>query len=368
MARDDQRSSEGNIPSYSEIPEVLEVLWVGGEGGIEADLVKQAQVPYTTIPAAGVHGVGMRALPGNLWRLSKGYMASRRILRRFKPDVMFFTGGYLAVPMALAGWFPGFGSPRPRTALLVPDIEPGLALRTLSRFADSITVTTKEAQDFFPSHKDVQITGYPTRKDLDMWNLDDARKILGLRDDLKTLLVFGGSRGARSINQALLKALPKLLSVLQIVHISGKANWTEVDSGRLALPSELSERYHPYPYLYAEMGAALTAADLVLSRAGAATMGEFPLFGVPAILVPYPYAWRYQMVNAEYLAEHGAAVVVQDAELEEKFASVVLDLVQNSGRLERMSKAMQSLSQPEAADNIAKILLDLENSTNSKRN
>jgi UDP-N-acetylglucosamine--N-acetylmuramyl-(pentapeptide) pyrophosphoryl-undecaprenol N-acetylglucosamine transferase len=280
---------------------------------------------------------------------------------------MFFTGGYLAVPMALAGRYPGFGSPRPRSALFVPDIEPGLALRTLSRFAESIAVITEEAKDFFPSHKNVQITGYPTRKDLDIWNLDDARKTLGLRDDLKTLLVFGGSRGARSINQALFPGLPKLLEVIQIVHISGKANWAEVDSGRQSLPPKLSERYHPYPYLYAEMGAALTAADLVLSRAGAATMGEFPLFGVPAVLVPYPYAWRYQLVNAEYLAKHGAAVMIQDAELEEKLTSVVIDLIQNPGRLERMSKAMQSLSRPDAADTIAKILLDLANTTNLKR-
>ena len=99
----------------------VEVLWVGGEGGMEARLVERANVPFKTIPAAGVHGVSLKSLPGNVIRLVRGFFAARRILHEFKPDVLFFTGGYLAVPMALAG----MDIP---TALYIPDIEPALPL------------------------------------------------------------------------------------------------------------------------------------------------------------------------------------------------------------------------------------------------
>ncbi|MCA2001661.1 MAG: glycosyltransferase, partial [Chloroflexi bacterium] len=98
-----------------------EVLWVGGEGGMEEELVKRAGFPYRSIPAAGLHGVGLRALPGNAAKLARGVLASRRILREFKPDALFFTGGFVAAPMALAGM-------NVPTALYAPDIEPGLAL------------------------------------------------------------------------------------------------------------------------------------------------------------------------------------------------------------------------------------------------
>ncbi len=119
-----------------------EILWVGGEGGMEEELVKRAGIPYRSIPAAGVHGVGLRALPGNVAKLTRGVLASRRILREFKPDVLFFTGGFVAAPMAVAGM-------KVPTALYVPDIEPGLALKFLSRFADVITVTADASKRFF---------------------------------------------------------------------------------------------------------------------------------------------------------------------------------------------------------------------------
>ena len=136
-----------------------EVLWVGGEGGMEAQLVARANVPFKTIPAAGIHGVGLKSLPGNIIRLVRGFFASRRILQEFKPDVMFFTGGYVAVPMALAG-------KRIPIVLYVPDIEPALALKTLARFADKIAVTAPESFRFFKHPDRLVLTGYPIRPDL----------------------------------------------------------------------------------------------------------------------------------------------------------------------------------------------------------
>ncbi len=319
---------------------------------MEADLVAKAGVHFETIPAAGVHGVGLRALPGNIIQLVRGFFAARKHLRDFRPDVMFFTGGYLAVPMALAGL-------RISSALYIPDIEPGLALKTMARLANRIAITTSDSRSFFPSQQSVVVTGYPTRRELLSWDLGEAQETLNIQPDLPTLLVFGGSQGARSINRALFLALPDLLAEMQVVHVTGKLNWPEVAQARRGLTPEQDKRYHPHPYLHAEMGAAFKAADLVLSRAGASSLGEFPLFGLPAILVPYPYAWRYQKVNAEYLERHGAAIMVKDTELPDKIVSLVRDLMRDQPRRAAMSKAMKSLNQPEAAASISRMLVDL---------
>lgn len=243
--------------------------------------------------------------------------------------------------------------------LYVPDIEPGLALKFLSRFANRIALTMEESRSYFPNHQSIAVTGYPTRKGLSKWNRLEAQQALNLRPDLPTLLVFGGSRGARSINRALFPALTELLPEMQILHIRGRANWHEVEAHQSELDPQLLENYHPYPYLHAKMGAALRAADLALCRAGASSLGEFPLFGLPAILVPYPHAWRYQKVNAEYLTRRGGAVILRDEELPDKITSSVLALMFDPGRRAEMSAAMEELAKPEAAESIAKELTDL---------
>ncbi|RMF42777.1 MAG: undecaprenyldiphospho-muramoylpentapeptide beta-N-acetylglucosaminyltransferase [Anaerolineae bacterium] len=334
----------------------LQTLWVGGQGGMEEDLVQRAGVPFESVPAAGVHGVGLRQLPGNLGRLARGVLASRRILERFRPDALFFTGGYVAIPMALAA---RLVSPRPRVVLYVPDIEPGLALKVLARFADHIALTTEDSRAFFQGVRaHLSVTGYPIRPELRSWEREAARKHFGLHTDIPVLLVFGGSQGARSINQALGRHLPALLAELQVLHICGKRNLEEARQAAQTLSPELAQRYHLFDYLHGEeMGAALAAADLVLSRAGASCIGEFPYFGLPAILVPYPYAWRYQQVNAEYLERHQAAIVLPDADLQSRLADTVLTLARAPERLTAMRAAMSGLSTPQAAQNIGHLLI-----------
>ena len=330
----------------------FDVLWVGGEGGMEKELVERQGIPFRAIPAAGVHGVGLGRLPGNLSAILRGIKASRRILDEFEPEALFFTGGYVAFPMALAGR-------RIPTLLYVPDIEPGLALKTIARFADTITVTAEASRPFFRRGAHLVVTGYPVRRSLAQWERDIARQSLGLDDDLPALLVFGGSKGARSINLALLDCLPGLLEEMQVVHISGSLDWPTVETARAKLPEDLAGRYHAYPYLHEEMGAALAAADLVVARAGASTLGEFPLLGLPAILVPYPHAWRYQKVNADYLAGQGAALLLEDASLKSGLAGAVKNLMADASRLEAMRRAMRALARPQAAAGIAGQLVKL---------
>jgi len=337
-----------------------DVLWVGGKGGMEAELVKRAGIPYEEISAAGVHGVGPAALPGNLFQLSQGYLESRRILSGFRPDVLFFTGGYVAVPMAFAG--------RSLPSLLyVPDIEPGLALKTLARSADRIAVTAEPSRQYFEDQSKVQVSGYPTRPELRTWDRPRALEMLKLSGDWPVLFVFGGSKGAHSINQALAAVLPEILGMAQVIHISGSLDWPEVQAASQSLPSELAGRYHPYPYLHEEMGAALSAADLVISRAGASVLGELPLFGIPAILVPYPYAWRYQKVNAEYLASRGAAIVLRDEELGERLFPTINELLGDLPRRERMRQAMQQLATPDAARRLADAIIELAGNQSGPR-
>ncbi|MDO9348317.1 MAG: glycosyltransferase, partial [Anaerolineales bacterium] len=175
------------------------------------------------------------------------------------------------------------------------------------------------------------------------------------------------SKGARSLNNALLKNLPALLELAQVIHISGELDWPNVEAARKHLSKRQAARYLAFPYLHEEMGAALAAADLAVARAGASTLGEFPLFGLPAILVPYPHAWRYQKVNADYLVERGAAVMIEDAQLwsrnrrplSGKLIATVNDLLNNPVKLQSMRAAMGRLSRPQAAADIAHQLSNL---------
>lgn len=327
------------------------VLWVGGQGGMEEALITRQEIPYKSIPAAGVHGVGLKRLPGNIWKLFNGFLSSLRILREFAPDVLLFTGGYVAFPMAVAAM-------RRPSLLYVPDIEPGLSLKALARFANRIALTTETSRKYFPNPSKLTVTGYPVRPGLKRWTRKDALEYFNFDPGIPTITVAGGSKGARSINTAIMNILPQLLKEMQVIHLTGHLDWEAVDANSRRLSPRQAERYQTFPYLH-EMGAALAAADLIVSRAGASTLGEYPIFGLPAILVPYPYAWRYQKVNAGYLEDHGAAVVIRDEDLEMHLLSQIQALMSDSDRLTRMSKAMASLSAPSAANEIAGILYEM---------
>jgi UDP-N-acetylglucosamine--N-acetylmuramyl-(pentapeptide) pyrophosphoryl-undecaprenol N-acetylglucosamine transferase len=336
------------------------ILWVGGIGGMEESLVTRQNIPFRSIPAAGVHGVGLKSLPGNINKLLQGISASAKILREFKPDVLLFTGGYVAVPMALAGrHIPQL--------LFVPDIEPGMALKALSSFARMIAVTAPDSITFFSSKKNLVVTGYPTRADLQKMDRAAARKQLGLDDTLPVLLITGGSKGARLINQAITAVLPELLAQFQVIHLTGELDWPEIQKNAASLTAEIATRYHPFPYLHEEMAAAFSSADIVISRAGASTLGELPFYGIPAILVPYPFAWRYQKVNADYLVNKGAAIMIENSNLQADLMPTLQKLLSDPQRLQSMSQSMSSLAHPDAAARIAEQVLSLARNSVSER-
>jgi UDP-N-acetylglucosamine--N-acetylmuramyl-(pentapeptide) pyrophosphoryl-undecaprenol N-acetylglucosamine transferase len=329
-----------------------EVLWVGSRGGMEADIVLRAGLPFTAIHAGGLHGVGGSRLLLNAVHQALGVVEAVGLVRRFKPSVLLATGGFVTVPAALAAWLSGVP-----LLMYLPDIEPGLALRFVSRLARRIAVTVEDSRQHLAG-RTVVVTGYPTRPGLAGATREEAAKHFDLDPDRPTILVTGGSRGARTLNRAVFAALPDWLKDFQVIHLSGPLDWKETEQARASLAAEARAHYRAFPYLH-EMGLALAAADLVVSRAGASVLGEYPLFGLPAILVPYPHAWRYQKVNADYLAARGAAVRVNDEDLRARLAGEARNLLSDRGRLARMCAAARSAAAPQAAWKIGQELLAL---------
>jgi UDP-N-acetylglucosamine--N-acetylmuramyl-(pentapeptide) pyrophosphoryl-undecaprenol N-acetylglucosamine transferase len=317
---------------------------------MEAGLVQRAGLRFEAVPAAGLHGVGLGALPANAAALLRGTRDARRVIRSFRPQVMLLTGGFVGVPAAVAGR-------GVRKVLYVPDIEPALAARAIARLADVVAVTAEDSRRFYPKRTRVVVTGYPTRPDLEQLPQGEARRRLGLSPDGKVIIVLGGSRGARSINQALWVGVDELLPAAQVIHLTGQQDFQRAVEARDGLEPELQARYFPVAYLHEEMAWAYASADLAVGRAGASTLGELPLFGLPSILVPYPYAWRYQHVNAEYLAQRAAAVVVADERVGSDLVPTALALLSDPGRLAAMSSAARRQATPEAARRIADLLV-----------
>jgi UDP-N-acetylglucosamine--N-acetylmuramyl-(pentapeptide) pyrophosphoryl-undecaprenol N-acetylglucosamine transferase len=330
--------------------EKKDVLWIGSENPMEAKLLSNQDINFKPIPAAGMHGVGIANLPGNISKIYQGYKRARKIIREFKPDVIFYTGGFISFPVSLA-------SRQIPSVAFVPDIEPGTALKYLIPRCDLITVVTDESIPYLPKNKKVDVTGYPLRPSLLEWTSLKGKKVLGLHDYKPVLLVFGGSKGARSINQAIQANLPKLLEETQIIHITGEDNWDTNKETLAGLNKGTAKDYHAFPFLHEEMGAALASADLVVCRAGASTLGELPFFGLPAILVPYPHAWRYQYTNAEYLVKHGGALIMKDQDMKDKLFAAINALLHDPSRLTRMADSIHKLACPDAAQKIGKNII-----------
>jgi UDP-N-acetylglucosamine--N-acetylmuramyl-(pentapeptide) pyrophosphoryl-undecaprenol N-acetylglucosamine transferase len=330
-----------------------EITYVGGRGGIEEELAARAGLRFASIPAGGVHGLALVTAAQNIVKLIQGWREAYVLGREERPDVLFATGGYASVPVALAA-----RALRVPILVYLPDIEPGLAVRFIARLAARVAVTVGDSRRYFADRK-VVVTGYPVRAEFHDLDPGEARDALGLAHDEPVVLVMGGSRGARSINRALGSVLEQVLDMAQVVHLSGELDWPWVAERRDALPGRLRERYHAVPYLH-EMGYALASADLAVCRAGASTLGEMPFFGLPAILVPYPHAWRYQRVNAEWLTDRGAAVTLKDDALEQELLPRLRQLLMDRKRLTQMGAHARALSRPDAAVHLAESLLMLQ--------
>ncbi|MEA3335631.1 MAG: UDP-N-acetylglucosamine--N-acetylmuramyl-(pentapeptide) pyrophosphoryl-undecaprenol N-acetylglucosamine transferase [Chloroflexota bacterium] len=330
------------------------ILYIGIDGGIEEQLARGAGIDFRSIQSGQLRGMVPWTATASLLKMVKGSRQARQQIADFKPDVVFVTGGFVTGPVVWAAWRAGIP-----VLIYLPDIEPGLAIRRLSRFALSVAVTFPEVAEHFPGK--AVVTGYPVRPEILKVARDRmaARHRMGLAGEKPVALVFGGSRGARSINQALAAVLDDLLDRYQVVHITGTLDWQAMQDRIGKLTEAKRQRYHSFPYLHDDMGYALASADLVVARAGASTLGEFPAFGLPSILVPYPYSGQHQDVNADYLVDRGAALKLPDARLEADLLATVVGLLENPEKIRLMGKAAASLAQPDAAGKIAQEIRSL---------
>jgi UDP-N-acetylglucosamine--N-acetylmuramyl-(pentapeptide) pyrophosphoryl-undecaprenol N-acetylglucosamine transferase len=332
----------------------VELAFAGSIDGFERPLVEKSGVrfaAYHEVQAGPLHGINpLRALQ-SLVKLSVGVVQSLRLLTRTRPDAVFSTGGWVSFPVTFAAWIL-----RIPVMIYLPDIEPGLTIKVLRHFAKKVAVTTPDSAPYFRPEQMV-VTGYPLRSSVTNATRDEGRARFGLDPLRKTVLVFGGSLGSRSINSAVQHILPALMSDdTQVIHVTGQTDWERASDPKLA--DNLKPYYHLFPYLE-EMGLAMAAADVVVCRSGASALGELPHFGLPAVLVPYPYAWRYQKVNADYLVRQGAAVIMEDANMESQLLPTLRGLLDDPARLDRMRQNAATLAQSDAAWKIGQVLLQL---------
>jgi UDP-N-acetylglucosamine--N-acetylmuramyl-(pentapeptide) pyrophosphoryl-undecaprenol N-acetylglucosamine transferase len=309
---------------------------------------------YHEIHAGPLHGVPILRRINSLIKLARGTLQTLRLIGKYKPSVVFLTGGFVTFPVAVAAWLR-----RIPLAIYLPDIEPGQAIKATAALAKVVYVTVPDSAKFFKPGKTV-VTGYPLRADLLTARRDEGIAHFGLDPARLTLLVVGGSRGSKNINQAIIQNVSALLAEgLQIIHVSGELDAPAVKAAHDALPAEQQAHYHVFSYLHGDMGLALAAADLVVGRAGASALGEFPHFGLPTILVPYPYAWRYQKVNADWLAERGAGIRVNDEDMKTELLPTIQELIRDREKLVQMREAAQKLGSADSAKMIAAKLREL---------
>lgn len=338
----------------NELPggEQLELLYVGSEGGAEGEIVKREGLPLRTISSAPIRGRMPWQMASNATKIALGVRQGRALLNEFAPQAVLSTGGYASFPLALAARSKGVP-----LAVYLPDIYPGWAVRAIAKLAKRVAVTAAESLSKLPGAKSV-VTGYPVRQEF--WTADRAggRKRLALDPEEKVLFVTGASQGAHSINQAIAADLPGLLELCEVVHLCGHADEGWLGEIRERMPKALKERYHLYGYMHEETPWAMAAADLAICRSGASVLGELPAVGLPAVLVPYPYAGGHQRINAKFMEKKGAAVILDDDDLG-GMLPVVGGLLHDESKLRAMKESSRKLARPDAARRIARILLDL---------
>jgi UDP-N-acetylglucosamine--N-acetylmuramyl-(pentapeptide) pyrophosphoryl-undecaprenol N-acetylglucosamine transferase len=318
-----------------------QVLFVGGTQGIENEVIPRHGFPLRTIVASGLRGKDWTGTLLALWTAAKSLRYSRAIIREFQPDLIIGIGGYASGPTVVAGWRQGIPC-----VLLEPNAKPGLTNKLLGHIATRICVGFPETMSYFPAHK-VVYTGNPV-------TVVPTSSVSPHTSDQFTLLAFGGSAGAHRLNQTLPAALPylgELARRVRIIHQTGKKDQEEVAAAysRVGIKAEVFSFIHSMAEVYHQ-------AHLVVCRSGATTVAELTVIGVPAILVPYPYATDdHQRANAEVLVRAGAAVMILDQELSgERLAREIKILATDPQRLAAMAKAAAALGRPQAADDVIK--------------
>ena len=320
-----------------------EVLFIGTARGIENRLVPAAGYPLQLVRVGALKNVSLVTRLKTAFDLPRALWDASRMLNAFAPDVVIGVGGYASGPAMLAAVVKHIP-----TLAFEPNVVPGFANRIVARMVSGAAVHFEETADYF---RNAKVTGVPVRHAF--------FEIPPKRGGVPTVLVFGGSQGAHAINDAMIRCLPVLLREapgIHIIHQTGERDYNDA----LAAYKPLGDAAEVFKFID-DMPGAFARADLVVCRSGASTVAEIAAAGKPAVFVPFPRAADdHQRVNAEALAKHGAAVVVEESKLEGVWlAETIAALLQDPQQLKRMSEAARSLAHPNAAIEIAQMAADV---------
>jgi UDP-N-acetylglucosamine--N-acetylmuramyl-(pentapeptide) pyrophosphoryl-undecaprenol N-acetylglucosamine transferase len=321
------------------------LVFVGTEKGMETKLVPERGYELELVRVVPIRGGGLKGALAGVGSAAASIPLARRIVSRVAPAAVFSIGGYAAGPVALAARTLGLP-----VALAEPNAEVGLANRLIAPFVQRAYVAFDYSQRYFKRGVTVQ-TGAPIRGGFEPAPYRAPEK------NRLSVLVLGGSQGAKSLNEAVPKALSQLGEGVRVVHQCGRAH----EAAASALYAELGfgERARVVPFID-DMPAALAAADLVMGRAGAGAVGEICAVGRPSLLVPYPFAGDHQKVNADCIAKAGASLWIPSAEATPgRLANQLRQLMNDPSRLVSMAAAARALGRPHAAMAIAKDFLKL---------
>ncbi len=332
------------------IDDVCELLFIGKRDGIERGIVSGYGFAIEEIDVVPMR----RTLSGIVRFLISWRRACRQtsgILKAFHPDAVIGTGGYVSAPaMRMAG--------RRGIPLFIQEQNslPGLAARFGAKYAEIVFTAYDKASEYLDSQKCCNV-GNPIREDICDGVRETAYGKFGLDPGKNTLLVLGGSSGARNINESMLRLLSEgfLPEGWQLLWQTGKADYARIDD---SLKSSKDVNVVIEPFID-DMPSAYALADLVVSRAGAMALAEIAAVGLPSVLIPYPHAaGDHQMLNARVLQDKGAAIVISEKEMDTRIEDVLSRLFQDTESRKKMASAARAMARPDAARNIAAIILE----------
>ncbi len=329
------------------------ILFVGTEKGIESRVVPREGFEIRFISAEGLKGRGILKKVKSVCKLPIGIMQSIKILKDYKPDIVIGVGGYASGPIGIASVLLGYP-----LVIQEQNLFPGVTNKILGRFAGLIFTSFEETEKFFNKGK-VHLTGNPIRKGIAESESEDKEfelkfhaKVSNLKPLKFTLLIFGGSQGAHSINKAMvdgLEYLAKFKDSIFVIHQTGVTDLEFVKKSyeKIGFESEV------VPFIH-NMADSYKKADLIICRAGATTISEITACGKAAVLIPFPFAANnHQEMNARVLKENGAAEMIIEKDLNgEMLANKILFLMQSRTRLLEMERESKKMGKPDAAKEI----------------
>ncbi|QRG65763.1 undecaprenyldiphospho-muramoylpentapeptide beta-N-acetylglucosaminyltransferase [Brevibacillus choshinensis] len=327
-------------------------LYIGSKQGLEAQLVPRADIPFQSVEISGLKRKLSLDNVKTVWKFIRAVSDAKRMLREFQPDVVIGTGGYVCGPVVYAA--AKLGIP---TLVHEQNVVPGLTNKFLSRSASKVAVSFSESLAFFPAGKTV-LTGNPRATEVMHGNAEAGRRFLGVDASKKIVLIFGGSRGARAINEAVLAMVEHMSAFpdTHFVYVTGDVHYEKISTSLKemeSLPGNLSVLSFVH-----NMPDVLAATHVLVSRAGASTLAEVTALGVPSILIPSPYVTNnHQEKNARGLERAGAAQVIVERDLNgQSLLQALTELLNNQKRWEEMRKSSLSLGMPKAATDIVEQL------------